>query len=68
MEKIWNWLKSVETWDVGAWILTAGVTIVAIAGIWGLWMCPNMAGPVKLALSGLIVGAYGLFIMLSGLR
>lgn len=67
MEKIWNWIKNIESWNVGEWIMMVGVTIVAVAGIWALWASPDMTGPVKLAMSGLVVGAYGLFVMTFGL-
>lgn len=47
--------------------MMVGVTIVAVAGIWALWASPDMTGPAKLAMSRLVVGAYGLFVMTFGL-
>lgn len=63
MEKVWNWIKKIFTWNAGVLIMALGITIITAAGIWGVWTCMDAVGPTKLMLTGMIVGAYGVFIM-----
>lgn len=67
MEKVWNWLKRIDLWDVGAFIMAVGITIIVVGCISFIWDSQE-AFAVKLGLTGAIIGVYGLFVMLAGLR
>lgn len=66
MEKVLEKIKGITLWGIGAFILAIGVTVITLACIFFIWDTQEVFA-VKLGLTGMVVGVYGLFVMLVGI-